>query len=252
MSSRFTAVTYNIFARSLGSSVIPWVLTVSGEAQALVDCAKPGFDIKEWVKRVATPHYKEHFHRNHSSGDKDAMRHMWSAAIDRQEQVPTCLKSVTCTEPDSLHYPADVASSSGSALKVGVTLRGLLRREFDRDVADVLFNDLTQNEEFFSWENRGPEIFKTVTTRAVAELLPESSSQQLSDIVTLLEVWSPHFAHAFHMHFETGISLLSTSMTYLMASVVTMASTALHLEPPWSNSATAACFSTAHTITTPS
>ncbi len=194
MTSRFTAVTYNIFARSLGSSVIPWVLTVSHEAQALVDRAKPGFNIKEWVKQVATPHYKEHFHRNHASGDKDTMRHMWSAAIDGQEHVPKCLKSVICTVPDALQYPADDASSSGPALKVGVTLRGLLRREFDRDVADELFDDLTQNEEFFLWENRGPEIFETVTTRAIAELLPPSSSQQLSDIVTLLEVIEPsHF-----------------------------------------------------------
>jgi hypothetical protein len=191
MSSRFTAVTYNILARSLGSSVIPWVLTVSHEAQALVDRVRPGFKIKEWVKSVATAEYKRHFHRNHASGDKDTMRSMWSAAIDRQEQVPMCLKSVACVGPDTLQYPVgDVPAEEtySSELHVAVTLRGLLRREFDRDVADQLFKELVQNEEYFLWENRGPEIFETVTSRSIAELFPGARSENSSDLITLLEV----------------------------------------------------------------
>jgi hypothetical protein len=206
MSSRFTVVTYNMFARSLGSSVIPWVLTVPPEAHALVERFKPDFNIKDWVKSVAAPEYKRHFHRNHASGDKDTMRGMWSATIDSQEQVPMCLKYVTCIGPDALQYPGErpAEEAYSSELQVALTLRGLLRREFDRDVADLLFTELVRNEEFFLWENRGPEIFELITRRSVAELFPMTRSQTLSDLITLLEVLSPHRARAFCWYPQTA------------------------------------------------
>jgi hypothetical protein len=211
MSSRFTAVTYNIFARSLGSSVIPWVLTVSHEAQVLVERVKPDFKFKEWVKSVATPEYKKHFHRNYASGDKEAMRSMWSATIDRQEQVPICLKSVKCVGPDELQYPFEEPTNEvfSSEFHVAVTLRGLLRREFDRDIADQLFNELIQKEEFFLWENRGPEIFEIVTKRSIAELFPSAMSQNFSDLVALLEVLGPHLQR-ISFAFASGLTLRST------------------------------------------
>lgn len=150
---------------------------------------KPDFKFKEWVKSVATPEYKKHFHRNYASGDKEAMRSMWSATIDRQEQVPICLKSVKCVGPDELQYPFEEPTNEvfSSEFHVAVTLRGLLRREFDRDIADQLFNELIQKEEFFLWENRGPEIFEIVTKRSIAELFPSAMSQNFSDLVALLE-----------------------------------------------------------------
>ncbi len=58
MKASFTAVTFNKFARSLGSSVIPWVLNISPEAQAIISRSKvnPKLDIKDWLKRTAKHH----------------------------------------------------------------------------------------------------------------------------------------------------------------------------------------------------
>ena len=80
METCFTAVTFNILARSLGSSVIPWVINVSEHARNIVrksHVISPDFDIKTWLRTTAEPEYKKHFHRNFASGDKESMRSMW-------------------------------------------------------------------------------------------------------------------------------------------------------------------------------
>lgn len=205
MKASFTAVTFNIFARSLGSSVIPWVLNISPEAQAIISRSKvnPKLDIKDWLKRTATIEYKQHFHRNFASGDKELMRGVWSARIDSREDVPLGLPFVTCVKPDELQYPGKIeaAGSAASAIcesQTAITFRGLLRRDIP-DVADELFNEFVSNEEFFKWENRGPEIFEIATKRAISELLPEESCPMLSDLVTLCEV-ETHFSLALVLH----------------------------------------------------
>jgi hypothetical protein len=196
MKATFTAVTFNIFARSLGSSVIPWVLNISPEAQAIIRRSKvnPKLDVKDWLKRSATTEYKEHFHRNFASGDKELMRSVWSARIDSQDDVPLGLPFVTCVKPDELQYPGKITAAATGAIcesQTGITFRGLLRREIP-DVADELFNEFGRNEEFFKWENRGPDIFETATKRAILELHPLESCPKLSDLVTLCEVLT-HF-----------------------------------------------------------
>ena len=185
MDSTFTAVTFNILARSLGSSVIPWVLNVSDRARDIVRTSRKvpsDFDIKRWLKGTAEVEYKEHFHRNFASGDKESMRSMWSACVQRQDDVPAVLKFVECVEPDRLQYPGKRDDKA-----TATTLRGLLRKDIP-DVADELFAELTKDEHIFRWEARGPRIFETATRRAVSEFFPGESSTKLSDIVTLCEV----------------------------------------------------------------
>ena len=184
MSANFTAVTFNIFARSLGSSVIPWVLSVSPHAQTIVRSFDAKFDVKAWVKDAATKAYKLHFHRNFASGDKETMRSMWSACIESQEDVPPILHAVKVVAPDTLCYKVDGCEH------IAVTLRGLLRQQLPA-VADELFKEFVKDERFFMWEARGPLIFETATKLAISELAPGQSSQQFSDIVTLCEVGYP-------------------------------------------------------------
>jgi hypothetical protein len=185
MDSTFTAVTFNILARSLGSSVIPWVLNVSNRARDIVGTSRDvpsDFDIKRWLRGTAEVEYKEHFHRNFASGDKESMRSMWSACVERQDEVPAVLKFVECVEADRLRYPGKRDDKA-----TATTLRGLLRRDIP-DVADELFAELTKDEHIFRWETRGPRIFETATCSAVSEFFPGESSTKLSDIVTLCEV----------------------------------------------------------------
>ena len=181
MSASFTAVTYNMFARSLGSSVIPWVLSVSPQAQAIARSVDATFDVKAWVKDVATKAYKLHFHRNFVSGDKESMRSMWSACVDSQSDVPPILHAVKAVAPDTLCYKVDGREH------LAITLRGLLRQQLPA-VADELFKEFIKDERFFMWEARGPLIFETATKFAVSELVPAQKSQEFSDIVTFCEV----------------------------------------------------------------
>ena len=216
MDTSFTAVTFNILARSLGSSVIPWVINVSEHARDIVRrsrVVKPEFDIKTWLRTTAEPEYKKHFHRNFASGNKECMRSMWSACIDRQSHVPAILASVLCVEPDKLQYPSASEDSGaqrslsdagaghklqGEAQRVtAISLRGLLRRDIS-DVADELYEEFVKDEPFFRWETRGPQIFQTVTKNATSNFHPAECSHKLSDIVTLCEVCN-HAATCAHV-----------------------------------------------------
>jgi hypothetical protein len=196
MERTFTAVTFNILARSLGSSVIPWVLNVSDRAREIVrrSMVNPDLDLKTWLKTVAEPEYKRHFHRNFASGNKECMRSMWSACVERQDDVPIILRSVRCEQPNRLAYPDQPDGESAfpreqSALRfqTATNLKGLLQRDIS-DVADSLFQELTKDEPVFMWEARGPRIFEIATRDAVLGFFPEERLTVFSDIVTLCEV----------------------------------------------------------------
>ena len=211
MESSFTAVTFNILARSLGSSVIPWVINVSEHARNIVRKSRvvnPEFDIKTWLRTTAEPEYKKHFHRNFVSGDKESMRSMWSARLGCQADVPGILAHVHCVEPDTLQYPGQRSHSERDdkllcpvPMVTASNLRGLLRKDIS-DVADELFEELVKDEPIFKWENRGPRIFQIVTRDAISEFLPVESPQKLSDIVTLCEVQNPRHLHAFYLYIQ--------------------------------------------------
>jgi hypothetical protein len=179
-STSFTVLSYNILARSLGSVCIPWVLKISPPLEkAVLDTT--GAPFRDWIKTVALPAYKCHFHKNYASGDKDTMRQLWSAAIESAADIPESLLAVVnFISADTVSYTTEGQSSP----VVATTFRGLLKRHLPPTLGNDIYEQLMETERHFMWPNRGPRIFRTIN--ACADVLPAGGCS-MADIVTLYE-----------------------------------------------------------------
>ena len=134
----FTALTYNIFAQSLGSNTIPWVMTIDDTWVAKVDahCRKQQQQQQQqsttsaaadaaaqtcpagWaeVAQALGKGYTAHFHKNlRTQRDTTAYRHMralWGArTLASQADVPDALDRTAFVEEWTVAYPAEEYSA---------------------------------------------------------------------------------------------------------------------------------------------
>ena len=137
----FTALTYNIFAQSLGSNTIPWVMTIDDTWVAKVDahCRKQQQQQQQQQQQSTTSAaadaaaqtcpagwaevaqalgkgYTAHFHKNlRTQRDTTAYRHMrtlWGArTLASQADVPDALDRTAFVEEWTVAYPAEEYSA---------------------------------------------------------------------------------------------------------------------------------------------
>ena len=197
----FTALTYNIFAESLGSNTIPWVMTIDDTWVAKVDAhcrkqqqqqqqstaaAADADDYKDgWeeVEDALGKSYTAHFHKNlRAQRDTTAYRYMralWGArTLASQADVPDALDRTAFVEEWTVAYPAEEYSAGeddaeggegrgGGARTVveAVTMAGMLRQLIsDEALAEGLFAHIMQQEDaVYAWAARGPRIVEILT-----------------------------------------------------------------------------------------
>ncbi|KAJ1459423.1 hypothetical protein M885DRAFT_511377 [Pelagophyceae sp. CCMP2097] len=149
----FSALTYNILARSLGSNTIPWILQVAEPMRLRVE-AKRGTNWATWKKECVEQEYKQHWHKNLASGDYAAMRLLWGRRVFDDGDLPETLRDgVRVVGEDALRL-----ASGGEAFR---TLRGVLRASLGPELGLECFEDIVSREELvYAWETRGPKIFK--------------------------------------------------------------------------------------------
>lgn len=183
-SDRWTLVTYNILARSLGSNCIPWVMTVDAAIRGQVDthlaavaASARGKTCASWddVASDLKREYRAHFHRNtHTQSDPrkyHAMRALWS------HPNPATATTAELPELASLRVPAAgveggiaYTDDKGSE-RLAVPMAWLLPRLLGDDTlaARVLEHVLAREHRVFQWPLRGPRLFQRAVG-ATAEL----------------------------------------------------------------------------------
>jgi len=147
----FTALTYNILARSLGSNTIPWVMQVSPDTKRRVE-GVAGLPWDEWRRGAVDAEYKRHWHKNFASGDYATMRKFWSCRrLQSADAIPGELPGLAFESEDRVRYGDRVAT----------TLRGALRASLGEDEGLRLFEEVRSSEEtVYDWESaRGPRVF---------------------------------------------------------------------------------------------
>ena len=185
----FHVVSYNIFARSLGSNCIPWVLKVSLEWENRVAEAT-GKPWKTFVKEYLWPEYTKHFHKNHGSGNKIEMRQLWSMNVQGSHHIPVELTGVRFISEDCLEYNITTASDSGSNTSdkttshniLAFTLPGVLKKYLPASLYDGLYAHIMKTESNYLWANRGPKIFQEITRSK-----PEFAQCPVPGIISLCE-----------------------------------------------------------------
>lgn len=150
----FCAESYNIFARSLGSACIPWVMHISEEWRREIE-AQVAVPFSEWVKVTLTAEYKNHFHKNYNCGNKNGMRSLWSMRIRSSADMPANLSGVEFVAEDRVGYTA------GGELVIATTLHGLLVQYIGAR-AEELYMHIVKDEEHYLWESRGPKIYNSI------------------------------------------------------------------------------------------
>jgi hypothetical protein len=174
----FRIVTYNIFARSLGSNCIPWVLSVNDswheKITAIVECS---FD--KWIESSLTPEYKKHFHKNYISGNKVEMRKLWSQDLKTAADISSKLTGISFLSEDCVRYNVTNASTGEIKQEIAITLKGLLRRDMP-DIADDLYSHIMETDSYFQWDNRGTKIYHEA-------IRINDADEPTADIVSLLE-----------------------------------------------------------------
>jgi hypothetical protein len=179
----FHVVSYNIFARSLGSNCIPWVLKVSSEWEHLVEEAT-GETWKSFVKECIWPEYSQHFHKNHMSGNKVEMRQLWSCNIRGVHDIPLALTGVRFVSEDCLEYVREENDSTSETRRnlLALTLPGVLKKHLPASLHKGLYSHIMETEKHFLWTNRGPKIFYEITRNK-----NEFDSSPMPDIISLCE-----------------------------------------------------------------
>ena len=163
-SHAFTALTYNILARSLGSNCIPWVMQVSEESKLRVEAAQ-GRSWEAWRRGAVDDEYKRHWHKNFASGDYTAMRRLWSGAVLGPEDVPAELRGLAFEAEDEVRYERAGASV------VATTLRGVLRASLGDEAGVALWEELSESEAtVYDWRARGPKVFGVAASADVVAL----------------------------------------------------------------------------------
>ena len=154
----FTALTYNILARSLGSNTIPWCIAIDAAFRERVEAAT-STKWSAFKSATLTPEYKAHFHKNFAAGEYTAMRAFWAARkCASAADLPASLPHLRFVAEDTVAYTADGAE------RVATTLRGLLRRALPEPLALELFSHIVAAEEaVYAWAVRGPRLFSEVT-----------------------------------------------------------------------------------------
>ena len=172
-------ISYNIFARSLGSNCIPWVMTVSREWEKRIEVVTG----KSWglfVKDCLLPEYKTHFHKNYTSGNKVEMRQLWSMRVNGPHDIPTSLGGLSYVDENCLEY-FDGKGEAG-AMRRATTLPGVLQMHLPVPLHNELYDHIMSVEQQFQWNRRGPRIFEEITKiRADFDLRPSP------EIVSLCE-----------------------------------------------------------------
>ena len=137
----FTALTYNILARSLGSNTIPWCIAIDAAFRERVEAAT-STKWSAFKSATLTPEYKVHFHKNFAAGEYTAMRAFWAARkCASAADLPASLPHLRFVAEDTVAYTADGAE------RVATTLRGLLRRALPEPLALELFSHIVAAEE---------------------------------------------------------------------------------------------------------
>ena len=163
----FLAVSYNMFAESLGSNSIPWVIRISEEWKKRI-VATPGIQ-HSWdgMKQILGSEYKTHFHKNTmSQSDPLAYKHMrklWSVKkLEAPEDIPPELDLVRFVKPWTVEYTDRRTGKTHTATPLG----GLLQKIIDPpNVGDGLFQHIMDEEQkIYTWGVRGPRIFRRVTS----------------------------------------------------------------------------------------
>ena len=168
----FLAACYNIFARSLGSSCIPWVISIEDSWREVLE--DRGDITWERLRSILQKEYLKHFHKNHYCGDKNGMRRIWSDHIVSAEDIPRHMAShIQYIGEDKIGYFVE------GNLTTAVTLHGLLVQNLS-DMGEALYQHIQRNEEHFLWEHRGPKIYQQVAGISL-------EFQKSPDIVVLTE-----------------------------------------------------------------
>lgn len=145
---------YNIFAKSLGSNTIPWVMTISLEWKHKIESII-NIPYHLWIKNMFTNEYRQHFHKNYASGDKILMRNLWSKEINSSRDIPPELTGLAYLSENCIKYEIDGTEHHA------VTLPGLLKKTIPT-VAHELYRHIMDLEVFYNWESRGPCIYRTI------------------------------------------------------------------------------------------
>jgi hypothetical protein len=192
----FHVVSYNIFARSLGSNCIPWVLQVSEEWEKCIENVT-GKSFNAFVTEYLQPEYMKHFHKNHSSGSKIEMRQLWSSCIQNENEIPSTLSGLQFIDENCVEYvkqsdsqEGDIGNCKATMTNFGsvpvvnraFTLPGILNRHLPADISTGLYAHIMETENHFLWQNRGPKIFHEITKEN-----SDFNDCQVPDIISLCE-----------------------------------------------------------------
>jgi hypothetical protein len=145
---------FNIFAKSLGSNAIPWVMTVSLEWKLRIE-AMTQVPYQLWVSENCTKEYLTHFHKNHASGHKVLMRRLWSQQITSAMDIPKELSGVSYVSENCVKYQVDQEEYQAT------TLPGLCTRSLPI-IAQELYAHIMDLDQYFDWEIRGPCLYRTI------------------------------------------------------------------------------------------
>lgn len=173
----FRIVSYNIFARSLGSNCIPWVMSVNESWHDKITTLM-GLSFDEWIESSLSPEYKKHFHKNYISGNKVEMRKLWSQEVNSAADIPPTLTGLSFYSKDRVQY--SVVNANGEmSQEIATTLKGLLKRDIP-DIADEMYNHIMEKDSYFQWDKRGAKIFREA-------IRANEEGQITADLISLTE-----------------------------------------------------------------
>ena len=145
---------YNIFARSLGSNTIPWVMTISNEWKQRIELLT-NQTYREWLNNHFIKEYELHFHKNFESGNKGRMRQLWSQRILQSNDLPLELSGLTFVSENCIKYLKNNQEFHAT------TLPGILSKSIP-EISTQLYDHIMEIENYFTWELRGPRIYHEI------------------------------------------------------------------------------------------
>lgn len=174
----FHVMNYNIFARSLGSNCIPWVLSINEVWRGRVSTILNG-SLDTWIDTALSSEYRKHFHKNYHSGSKVGMRKLWSQHLKYPSDVSRDLSEVSFVSEHRVKYIYTNPSTGEKREEIATTLYGILSRDLPT-IADELYEHIMERDEHFQWEYRGPMIFREIVQ-------PNEEVGSSVDLVSLAE-----------------------------------------------------------------
>jgi mRNA deadenylase 3'-5' endonuclease subunit Ccr4 len=145
---------YNIFAKSLSSNSIPWVMNIAIEWKIQIESLTQ-LTYTEWMKRFCHGEYLSHFHKNYHSGDKSMMRFLWGREITHQDDIPTELHGLSFHSEHRVRY-----NQEGNEM-IATTLPGILKISVP-EIANELYQHIIEVDDYYKWEFRGPKVFQEI------------------------------------------------------------------------------------------